>query len=221
MRGLMIASVLAVALGGCAHAGDPSSDSVDATTGDPDPDPRPMPDATPACTPMTTQLLVNPAFDMTPQGMGWVEQRIQSGYPLVTPQDGRPEHTAPYKAWLGGFTGSSVTDVLTQDVAIPPMTKQLVLTGYHDVRTAEDPGETQVFDSASISIIQTDGQLIETVLTLSNLTPRTSWTSFNHTFTQGMSGQMVRLRFTSTNDGSRISSFYFDTLALTATHGCP
>jgi hypothetical protein len=31
----------------------------------------------------------------------------------------------------------------------------------------------------------------------------------------------VRLRLTSKNDGSYTTSFFFDTLALTATHGCP
>jgi hypothetical protein len=44
---------------------------------------------------------------------------------------------------------------------------------------------------------------------------------FNHTFSQDLSGQTVRVRFTSKNDSSYSTSFFFDTFALTAIHGCP
>ena len=186
----------------------------------PPPPPPPPPDA---CVPVTTQLLVNPELDQTPQGTGWAEQVIKSGYPVITPQDstvGPSEHTAPYKAWLGGFTGANVGDVLYQDVAIPPATTALVLTGFHDVRTDETTGST-AYDTASVTLTQTSGTPIATILSASNLTPRTGWTPFQHAFTQDLSGQTVRLRFASRNDGARPTSFYFDTLALTATHGCP
>jgi hypothetical protein len=218
-------------LGACARGGigvaddEPGTDAKipkDAAI-DARPDARPdaPPDAPPdACIPVTTQLLQNPVFDLTPMGMGWTEQLIQSGYPLITAQDGVPEHTAPYKAWLGGFTGNGVTDVLYQDVAIPPLTTQLVLTGYYDVRTNESSGST-VYDSASMSLTQTNGTPIVTMLSMSNLTPRSAWTLFTHTFAQNLSGQTVRLRLTSSNDTSYTSSFYFDTFSLMATHGCP
>jgi hypothetical protein len=216
MRGALLVMLV---LGACAHGG--SAGAGDDSGDDQQPDAAPAPDA---CVPVTTQLLVNPALDATTQGMGWIEQRIQSGTPLVTDKDGRPEHTPPYKIWLGGMNapiGGMVTDVLTQDVAIPPMTQELVLSGYHDVRTVEDPAETIAFDSATVTLTQLDGARIESLLTVSNLTPRTGWMAFEHKLAQIPSGQMVRLRFSSTSDGSWISSFYFDTLALTATHGCP
>jgi hypothetical protein len=188
------------------------------------PDARPdaPPDAPPdACIPVVTQLLQNPAYDLTPDGVGWQQQLIQSGYPIVTGQDGIAEHSPPYKAWLGGFTGNAVTDVLYQDVAIPPATTQLVLSGYYDVRTQESTTATTAYDTASLGVTQTNGTPIVTILALSNLTPKTAWTLFNHTFAQNLSGQTVRLRMTSTNDPSLVSSFYFDTFTLTATHGCP
>jgi hypothetical protein len=111
--------------------------------------------------------------------------------------------------------------VLYQDVAIPPLTTELVLMGFHDVRTNEWSGASTAYDTASVSLIQPGGALIATVLSLSNLTPKTAWTPFNHTFSQDLSGQMVRVRFTSRNDSSYATSFFFDTLALTAIHGCP
>lgn len=187
------------------------------------PDARPdaPPDAPPdACIPVVTQLLQNPAYDLTPQGTGWQEQIIQAGYPLITSQDGVAEHSAPYKAWLGGFTGNAVTDVLYQDVTIPPATTQLVLSGYYDVRSSETT-TTTVYDTGSLGLTQTNGTPIVTILALSNLTTKTTWTLFTHTFAQNLSGQTVRLRMTSSNDSSLASSFFFDTFTLTATHGCP
>jgi hypothetical protein len=65
------------------------------------------------------------------------------------------------------------------------------------------------------------GATIATILALSNLTPQTAWMPFEFTVAQNLSGQTVRLRVTSSNDGAYPTSFFFDTLALTATHGCP
>jgi hypothetical protein len=152
-----------------------------------------------------------------------MQQLINSSYPLITAMDGSSgpaEHSPPYKAWLGGFNGNGVTDVLHQDFAIPAATTQLVFTGFYQVRTDETSSST-AYDTASVALVQTGGTLIETALAVSNLTPRSTWTAFAHTFTQDVSGQTVRLRLTSRSDTSRPTSFYFDTLALTATHGCP
>ena len=209
-------------LGGCAKAG--SGDSIDAPGPGIDAPPEPMIDAsTPdgACVPMTTQLLVNPAFDLTPAGMGWTQQPVSSSAPLVTNVGGLAAHSPSLKGLLGQVTGNNVTDVLYQDVTIPPMTTRLVITGMHAVRTNEDPGATQEFDAASASLAQPNGTPIQLIVAVSNKTPMTTWAPFTHTFTQNLSGQTVRLRFTSTSDDSRLTSFYFDSLALTATHGCP
>jgi hypothetical protein len=247
MRGATLAIAVSVSmLGGCARGsvaasddagGAPRADAavrIDARPGTPDapplPDapPPPPPDAPPpppppdACIPVTTQLLANPELDWEPVGTSWGQQIIKPGYPLVTSQDNLvapAEHSAPYKAWLGGFAGSAVTDVLYQDVAIPAATSRLVLTGFYAVRTDETSGTT--YDTATVSLTQTGGAWIATALSLSNLTPQVGWAQFGYTFPQGLSGQQLRVRFSSTNDGARPTSFFFDTLALTATHGCP
>jgi hypothetical protein len=237
--------ILLIVLCGCARGGSVAGDGEDGGISVPRPDaavadarPAPRPDAAPpppdapppapapapdACVPVTTQLLVNAALDLGPQGTGWIEQVIKSGYPLITAQDntktGPTEHTEPYKVWLGGFTGNQVTDVLYQDVAIPPLTSQLVLAGFFAVRTDEPAGGA--YDTASVELTQPGGAVIATVLAVSNATPQAAWAPFQHTFTQNLSGQTVRLRASSTNDGARVTSFYFDTLALTAIHGCP
>jgi len=47
--------------------------------------------------------------------------------------------------------------------------------------------------------------------------------SLSHTAARrfDVSGRRVRLRLSSTSDASWVTSFCFDTLALTAIHGCP
>lgn len=200
------------------RAAEPPADAmIDAMVDAPPPPPPPPP-----CVPVTTQLLANASLDEAPQGSGWAQQIIRSGFPLITPMDnasGPTEHTAPYKAWLGGFTGAGVTDVLSQDVAIPPLTSALVLTGFFAVRSDDATGA--VYDAATVSLTQTSGAPIATALTLSNQTQQPQWGPFSYSFAQNVSGQTVRLRFSSTNDAAYPTSFYFDSLALTATHGCP
>ncbi|HEX5064113.1 MAG TPA: hypothetical protein VFV99_32275 [Kofleriaceae bacterium] len=178
-----------------------------------------MPDAY-QCTVMTRQLLTNPVLDLTPVGTGWTLVNIDNAYPVVTDQ-GLAAHTAPYKAWMGGFEaplGQSVTDQLYQDVTVPMGTTQLTLTGYYVVGTQETT-TTSVYDSGQLGLTQTNGTPIQTVLSLSNLTTTgATWTAINFTFPQNLSGQTVRLRMTSTNDDSFVTNFFFDSFALTATY---
>ncbi|HEY5926733.1 MAG TPA: hypothetical protein VIV11_33835 [Kofleriaceae bacterium] len=197
-----------------------------------DPPPPPPPDAgvlvdaaTPpgdACISQVKQLLVNPAFDASPQGAGWQQTLVDIESPLITGDDGVLEHTPALKAWLGGYEAlvGTATDVLVQNVTIPANTTHLVLTGMYDVRTGE-PASTTAYDTAKLVITEMDGTVIATVLSLSNLTPKTAWTMFGHAFTQNLSGKTVRVRLTSSNDILDPTSFFFDSLALTATSGCP
>lgn len=172
------------------------------------------PDA--GCTIMTKDLLANGNFDATPPGTGWTEVPAVAGDKLITPNDGIAEHSAPNKAWLGGIAQANAIDTLYQDVNIPPSTTMLVLSGYYDVRTLET-GAT-VYDTGKLEIAMTNGTVIETVLSLDNAHPKTSWQSIQHTFATSVAGQTIRIRFTTKNDGLNASSFFFDTLALQATY---
>ena len=241
--------LLAIALAGCASAGQPAVGSdasggggggggpvfMDAPAQRPDappadayvpPDaPAPPPDAyippDAACVPMNTELLTNPAFDLTPVGTGWTQTPIDPSYPPIT-SDGFMPQSAPYKAWMGGFAGSdigasSATDEIHEDVAIPAGTTKLVLTGYYTVGTNENPNDA-VYDTASVDLIQTNGTPIENALQLSNLTNTgATYAQFTYTFTSNLAGQTVRFRITSTNNANNLTNFFFDTLSLQAT----
>ena len=179
-----------------------------------------------ACTPMQIEMLQNPSFDLAPMGTMWTAAPFDPAYPLVTDQIGITQQSAPYDAWMGGVQGtdygvSTCTDTLYQDVAIPPSATALVLTGYYEVRTSESGGT--VYDKGSLALTQTNGTVIETVFSqqqLNNAQPTTTWTPINHTFTNVSAGQTVRLFFTTTNDVTNPTSFYFDSLSLQAT-ACP
>ena len=184
--------------------------------------PNAVPDAY-QCTVMTRQLLVNPVLDLTPRGTAWSEQ-ADSGLDIITDEGAFLAQSAPYKAWLGGYTGTDVgqlsaTDQLNQDVTIPAGTTQLVLTGYYTVGTQETT-TTTAYDTGQLALVQTNGTPIEVVLSLSNLTPTSAWTPINKTFANpaGLAGQTVRLRMTATNDIDLASNFFFDSFALTATY---
>jgi hypothetical protein len=173
------------------------------------------------CTVHTQQLLLNPTVDLSPAGTNWVMQNIDNAYPVVTGDGVLAAHTAPYKAWMGGITGddigaASATDALYQNVQVPAGTTSLVFTGKYDVRTSET--ESVVYDRGDVALIKTDGTPLESIISLTNVTPTTAWTSFSKTFTGNYSGQTVRLRFTTTNDIINATSFYFDTFTLTATY---
>ncbi len=174
-----------------------------------------MIDAPAPCTMMTSNLLVNPAFEM--MTTGWMETRI--GNAAIVRADGTiTAHTPTLRAWLGGVLGTlgaPAVDALWQDVMIPASTTQLVVTGMYDVRTAET-GST-AFDTGTLALVTTADAPIESVLAVSNLTPKTAWTVINHPVTAGVAGMTVRLKMSSRNDFTSTSAFYFDTLGLMAT----
>ncbi len=172
------------------------------------------------CQPQQKQLMTNPVLDLNPSGMGWVQQNIDNLAPIITGDDGVPEHSPPFKAWLGGLEGYdygyySLSDVLYQDVTIPAGATELRLTGQWDMLTLET--EVGVFDSAQLALVQLDGTPIESVLTLTNETVSIGWNAIDHAFAAPHAGETVRVRMTSTNDVYYATSFFFDTLAITAT----
>lgn len=218
---MKLALVAAVAAG-CASAGSGVTD-IDAMEGsDASPmiDAAPMIDAPPTCTsPMMVNLLANPAFDATPVGMGWTETQLDMetiirGDSLIT------EDTAPNLAWLGGVPITGGTDALDQMVMVPASTTAIAMSGRYQTRSSET---TANLDTAKIGIQPMVGTTyIGPTLDLSNSTTAAVWTDFNVVLPPAMlAGQTVRFHLTSTSGNATLpTSFYIDTLALTATY-CP
>jgi len=229
MRSLYVTLVLSASLGACARAnwdtgGGDETERPDASVGRdggiPGDDRNVTPVDAPSgnCTVMTRNLLVNPAFDITPAGSGWNATPIDPAYPLVTDQSGGvAAQSATIRAWMGGLERATATnkDVLFQDVAIPPMTTVLELKGYYDVRSTEFIGG--VFDTAPIELATQPHTPLQLVQTLHNEHETTAWTPFAKTFTGDYSNMTVRVRLSSASDSTDPTSFFFDTLELDAT----
>lgn len=219
-RGLIAALALVT---GCASATAPVEGQPDAAGGrdsnggvDSGVDSPVTIDAPGPCTTMTRQLLTNPTFDATG---GWVEDPIGT-LPIVTSDDGNSgvtEQSPTMKAWMAGYAQAGATDSLHQDVMVPANTSMLKLTGFYWTKSSELQLGV-VYDSAKVTI-ENGATIVATALSLDNLTRHTDWQPLDFTVpVAGLSGQTIRLKFASSSDTSDPTSFWFDTLALTATH---
>lgn len=226
-RGIALGfAVIAAAASGCATATSPLEGS-DASSDDPrtdaplaiDAPEQQMIDAPAPCTVMTTQLLANPGLDLTPAGMGWTQTPINAGFPIITADDGNSavvEQSPTMKAWMGGYATATANDSLTQDVVIPMKTTALELTAFYWIKSSDStflPYDTVTFT------VENGATVIGTVLAKDNTTRHTAWQPITHTIpVAGLSGQTLRLKIVTHNDDSLVTSFWFDTFALTATH---
>jgi hypothetical protein len=244
MRTVQTVGLIALAISGCASGKSMPSELSDASeqTGD-SKDPEVLvdarPDATPpdappdACVPVATEKLVNPVFDLTPNGMGWVDGRdpatnlLPGGpFPIISANPaGVAPQSAPNKAWFGGANGGQVNppkatlvDTLHQDIVIPATATNVVVTGYILVGTNEL--DTMVWDTFTIDLTQTNGTVIENVMSANNNTVASSFVPFTKNITANVAGQTIRLRLTSINDDIRHTNFFIDSMSLKATH-CP
>ena len=203
----MRTGTLAVFLAGGAIAGRdrPAAEGVDAHPA--------SHDAPTGCTTQSTDLLMNGAFDTMPAGSGWVSTPANPTYPIVTSNGTVAAQSAPDKAWMGSFV--SKTDDMHEDVAIPASTTALVLAGYYQVRTTETA--TTANDTAKVELADSSGSLLESALALDNTQATTAWVPFTYSITSNVAGKPIRLVFTTANNSTKATSFYFDTVTLTAT----
>ena len=176
-------------------------------------DDTPAIDAPVPCTVTTTNLLVNPSFDGTPVGTGWVQAPIDPLYPIITP-DGTLVQSTPNKAWMGGIARANANDTLHQDITVPASATALSLTGFYEIRTQELGG---TYDRAKIELVQTGGALIQEAFNKHNSNATTAWTALQFTFATPHAGETLRLRLSTASDPTDSTSFFFDSLALTAT----
>ena len=179
--------------------------------------------------PTPSERLANPAFD---QGQVlWNETPIPnvSGgpYPIIAmPPSVLPAQSGTYVAWFGGVQGfdanppsNSLADALDQNVAIPAGATALALKGYYYVATGESAGGSAA-DHFALELVTSAGVVVQPILALDNTMPTSAWTPFTVPITAVVAGTTVRVRARSTNDILYPTSFYLDSLSLTATT-CP
>ncbi len=191
--------------------GDMPSPSPDAGVS-PDPDAAPEPPDAGGCTTTTTQLLANPSFDEGDEG--WEAEDF--AYLGQTPDGGSlMPQSGDYYASLSGFPGSEPT--IWQSVSVPAASTALDLSFYYAI-------EKPFFDSnddLTVQILDAGGSVLATVTTIygDDGDGSPSWTYASAILPSTWAGSTIRVRFRADIDGSivTLTSFYVDTVALTAT----
>lgn len=166
------------------------------------------------CTPQTQNLLVNGAFDMNPMGMGWSEEPISAMYPLITDSTTLVQ-SAPNVAWLGGIAQANAIDDIYQDIDVPAGATDVTLTGYYQIKTAETG--TAANDEVVVGLLDADGNVLETMMDMTNTDATTDWAEINIPLMDAYAGETIELVIASQSNATKATSFYFDSLALSAT----
>ncbi|UGQ45695.1 M4 family metallopeptidase [Massilia endophytica] len=114
-------------------------------------------------------------------------------------------------AWLGG-NGSTATETLTQDVAIPSTATSASLSFALHIDTAETTSST-AYDKLVVTVKNTAGTVLGTLATYSNLNKATGYQVRTFSLLP-YKGQTVRLSFAMTEDSSLQTSFVVDKVSL-------
>ncbi len=156
-----------------------------------------------SCTP--TQLLGNPGFE-TGTASPWT---ASTG--VISNSTSEPPHAGSWDAWLDGY-GSTTTDTLSQQVAIPAGCTSASLGFYLHVDTAET-STTTAYDTLKVQVLNSSGTVLGTLATYSNLDHNTGYAQ--HTFNlSAYAGQSVTVKFTGTEDSTQQTSFVLDDTSL-------
>ncbi len=152
------------------------------------------------------QLIVNPGFENGSNAAPWV---AASG--VVDSSTGEAAHAGSWKAWLNGY-GSTHTDTLSQQVAIPSTITTATLTFYLHIDTAETT-TTTAYDTLKVQVRNSSGTVLATLATYSNLNKATGFSqkSFN---LAAYKGQTIQIYLVGTEDSSLQTSFVVDDFAL-------
>jgi subtilisin family serine protease len=156
--------------------------------------------AAPPPPPPGTELLLNRGFES-----GNVNWTATAG--VITNSTGQTPRTGSFYAWLDGY-GTTHTDSLFQDVALPASATSVTLTFWLKINTAETTTTTP-FDTLQVQIRNTSNTVLSTLATYSNLNKSTGYVqkSFNLT---SFKGQTVRIYFLGNEDSSLQTSFVID-----------
>jgi hypothetical protein len=153
----------------------------------------------------STQLLVNPGFE-TGTASPWV---ASSG--VISNSTSEPPHGGSWDAWMDGY-GSTHTDSIYQQVAIPSGKTSATLTFYLHIDTAETT-TTTAYDTLKVQIRNSSGTVLATLATYSNLNHNTGYTQKSFSLNSYI-GQTIQVYLVGAEDASLQTSFVVDDFAL-------
>ena len=155
--------------------------------------------------PPGTELLANRGFES-----GNVTWTATAG--VITNSTGQTPRTGSWYAWLDGY-GTTHTDSLFQDVAVPSTATSVTLSFWLKITTAETT-TTTAFDTLRVQIRNTSNTVLSTLATYSNLNKSSTYVQKTFDLTS-FKGQTIRIYFLGTEDSSLQTSFVIDDTSCT------
>ncbi|QNA98183.1 CehA/McbA family metallohydrolase [Massilia sp. Se16.2.3] len=152
-----------------------------------------------------TQLLANPGFESG--AVSW-----SGGSGIVNNSTATPARTGSWKAKFAG-TGTTRTDNLYQQVAIPSTATSATLTFWLQITSAETT-TTTVYDTLKLQVRNSGGTILATPASYSNLNKGTGYVQRSVNLT-AYKGQTVQVFFAGAEDSSAQTTFLVDDVALT------
>lgn len=152
------------------------------------------------------QLLGNPGFE-TGTASPWT---ISTG--VLNNTTSEPPHGGTWDAWMDGY-GTTHTDTVLQQVAIPSTVTSATLTFWLHIDTAETT-TTTVYDTLTVQIRNSSGTVLATLATYSNLNHNTGYAQKSFDLTS-YKGQTIQVYLVGAEDSTLQTSFVVDDFALT------
>src|SRR5689334_22653063 len=156
--------------------------------------------------PPGTELLLNRGFES-----GNVNWTATAG--VITNSTGQTPRTGSFYAWLDGY-GTTHTDTLFQDVAVPASATSVTLSFWLKINTSETT-TTTAFDTLRVQIRNTSNTVLSTLATYSNLNATAGYVQKTFDLTS-FKGQTVRIYFLGNEDSSLQTSFVIDDTSCVA-----
>jgi hypothetical protein len=152
---------------------------------------------------MVQQLLLNPGFESG--NVNWTATTS-----VISSSTSEASHSGTWKAWLDGY-GTTHTDTLFQQVAIPSTITTATLTFWLHIDTAEPL--TTAFDTLKVQVTNSSGTVLSTLATYSNIDANTGYAQKSFDLSS-FKGQTIRVLFTGVEDSIKQTSFVVDDFAL-------
>lgn len=131
---------------------------------------------------------------------------------VINSSSDEPPHSGKFDAWLDGW-GKTTTDTLTQTVAVPSTATTATLTFWLHIDTAET-STTTAFDTLTVQVRDTSGNVLQTLATFSNLNAATGYQQ--HTFDlSSYIGKSIQIFMQGAEDFELQTSFVVDDVTLT------
>ncbi len=156
-------------------------------------------------------LLANPGFE---SGVtGWTQASTGKGT-IITSDTRFPPHAGSWYAWFGGFAGG--TDALHQDLTVPGAARRTYVQFWYRISTNEE-STIEVNDTLDVDIDNAfTGAQLAHLATLSNVDATSGWVQSPQYDVSSFKGQTIRLHFSARNDGTDVTNFLVDDVALVA-----